>query len=93
MHLELSDDEVVALIRELADIVENDRYPLSPRIRTLRAILAKLRPEPAREPLPPPKVYEPPRTTATRSADRRIFNIGRQPISNSRREDWGNQHA
>jgi hypothetical protein len=30
--------------------VENDRYPFSPRIRTLRAILAKLRPEPAIEP-------------------------------------------
>jgi hypothetical protein len=48
MHLELSDDEVVALIRELADIVENDRYPLSHRIRTLKAILGKLRPEPVR---------------------------------------------
>ena len=30
------------------DIVQNDRYPFSPRIRTLRAILAKLRPEPVR---------------------------------------------
>jgi hypothetical protein len=29
-------------------IVENDRYPFSPRIRKLRAILAKLRPEPVR---------------------------------------------
>jgi hypothetical protein len=53
MHLDLS-DEAVALIQELHDIVENDRYPFSPRIQTLRAILAKLRPKPAREPLPPP---------------------------------------
>jgi hypothetical protein len=30
------------------------------RIRLLRGILAKLRPEPVREPLPPPKVYAPP---------------------------------
>jgi hypothetical protein len=66
MWIELSDDEVVALIRELADIVENDRYPLSPRIRTLKAILAKLRPEAVREPLPPPKIYAPPRATAAR---------------------------
>jgi hypothetical protein len=61
MHLELSDDETAALTQELQDIVENDPYPFSPRIRTLRAILAKLRPEPVCEPLPPPKVYAPPR--------------------------------
>ena len=56
-----------ALTQELHNIVENDRYRFSPRIRTLRAILAKLRPEPAREPSPPLKapaaslkVYAPP---------------------------------
>jgi hypothetical protein len=52
MNLELSDEEAAALTQELHDIVENDRYPFSPRIRTLRAILAELRPEPVREPLP-----------------------------------------
>jgi hypothetical protein len=61
MNIDLSDEEAAALIRELHDIIESDRYPFSPRIRTLRAILAKLRPEPVREPLPPPKVYAPPR--------------------------------
>jgi hypothetical protein len=66
MHLGLSDDEAAALAQELHAIVENDRYPLSPRIRTLRAILAKLRPEPVREPLPPPRAYAPPRATAAR---------------------------
>ena len=60
-HLELSDDEADALIQELHDIVENDRYQFSPRIQTLRAILAKLRPEPVRQPLPPPpRVSAPP---------------------------------
>jgi hypothetical protein len=39
-HLDLSDDEAAALTQELHEIVENDRYPFSPR--TLRAILAKL---------------------------------------------------
>jgi hypothetical protein len=68
MHLDLSDDAIAALAKELDAIVENDRYPLSPRIRTLRGILAKLRPEPVREPLPPPKVYAPPRSTAARTA-------------------------
>ena len=64
MHLDLTDEETAALAQELHDIVENDRYPLSPRIRTLRGILAKLRPEPVREPLPPPKVSSLPRATA-----------------------------
>ena len=57
MHLDLSDDETAALTKELDDITRNDRYPFSERIRTVKAILAKLRPEPVREPLPPPKVY------------------------------------
>jgi hypothetical protein len=70
MTLDLSDDEAAALTQELHDIVENDRYPFSHRIRTLRAILSKLRPESAREPLPLPKVYAPPRATAAR---RRLF--------------------
>jgi len=35
-------------------------YPFSPRIRTLRAVLNKLRPEPVHEPLPAPKVYAAP---------------------------------
>jgi hypothetical protein len=58
-HLDLTDDEAAALTQELHNIVENDRYPFSPRIRTLRAILGKLRPEPVRKPLPPPRVYAP----------------------------------
>jgi hypothetical protein len=61
MNLDLTDEEIAALTQELHEIVENDRYPFSPRIRTLRGILAKLRPEPVREPLPPRKVYAPPR--------------------------------
>jgi hypothetical protein len=51
-HLDLSDEEEAALIRDLADITGNDRYPRSPRIPTPTAILAKLRPVPAREPPP-----------------------------------------
>jgi hypothetical protein len=66
MHLDLTDEETATLTEELHNIVESDRYPFSHRIRTLRGILNKLRPEPAREPLPPPKVYAPPRATLTR---------------------------
>jgi hypothetical protein len=65
MHLDLTDEQA-ALIRELHDIIESNRYPFSPRIRTLRAILSKLRPEPVREPPPPPKVYAPPRAITAR---------------------------
>jgi hypothetical protein len=34
--------------------------------QTLKAILGKIRPEPTREPLPPSKVYAPPRATTAR---------------------------
>jgi hypothetical protein len=61
MHLDLTDEETAALTKELHDIVESDRYPFSLRIGTLRGILAKLRPEPVRKPVPPLKHYEPPR--------------------------------
>ena len=61
MNLELTDEETGALIRELTQIVQNDRYPLSPRIVALKEILGMLRPEPARPaPLPPRRHYEPP---------------------------------
>jgi hypothetical protein len=66
-HLDLSDDEAAALIKELHDTIDNNRYPLSPRICTLRAILAKLSPEPVREPFPPLKVYAPPKAVRARS--------------------------
>jgi hypothetical protein len=61
MNLDLTDEEAAALIRELRRITDNDRYQFSERIRTMKAILARLRPEPIREPLPVPKVYAPPR--------------------------------
>jgi hypothetical protein len=60
MTLDLNDDETAVLADELHNIIENDRYPLSPRILTLKAILAKIRPEPARKPLPPLQHFEPP---------------------------------
>jgi hypothetical protein len=34
MQLELTADEAAALLRELNEIADRDRYPLSPRIRT-----------------------------------------------------------
>ena len=61
MDLDLTDDEKAALIRELDGIIREDRYPLSLRIMTLKAILGKLRPEPVHPPLPPLKYYEPPK--------------------------------
>ena len=65
MNLDLTDEEAAALLRELDGIIDGDRYFLSERIKTLRAIRAKVRPEPVCEPLPPPaKQYAPPRATA-----------------------------
>jgi hypothetical protein len=75
MHLELTEEQAAALEGELRRIIDEDRYPFSPRIRTLREILHMMRPEPltsgqwsggaastpAQEPLPSIRHYEPPR--------------------------------
>jgi len=41
MRLDLTDEETFALLNLLVDAIEGDRYPMSPRIRLLREILAK----------------------------------------------------
>ena len=51
MTIDLSEEETEALARLLRNAIDDDRYPLSPRVQTWKAILGK------REPLPP---YEPP---------------------------------
>ena len=57
MELKLADVQIEALLRELFQIIENDRCPFSPRIRTMKEIRAKIRPDLVREP-PPPRAAE-----------------------------------
>ena len=67
MTLELTDEQAAALLKELNDIIDGDRYFMWRRIRILKEIRAKIRPEPVREPLPsPPKQYVPPRASAAK---------------------------
>ena len=67
MTLDLTDDEAALLPKELNGLIDGDRYFLSDRIKTLKAIRAKIWPEPKREPLPPPpKRYAPPRAATAR---------------------------
>jgi hypothetical protein len=54
MTFDLTDEETEALLRELNNLIDGDRYQFSARVRTLKAIRAKMRPESAREPQPPP---------------------------------------
>jgi len=49
-YLDLSGDEAAAVTKELLDTVRNDSYPLSWHIRSLKAILAKLKLEGICEP-------------------------------------------
>ena len=60
MNLDFTDEQTEALVRGLRKLIDDDRYPLSPRMAPLKEILAKLRPEPERPPLPPRRHYEPP---------------------------------
>jgi hypothetical protein len=60
MNRELNDEQVAALARLLSRTIDDDRYPLSPRIVALKEILGQLWRDPEREPLPPRRHYEPP---------------------------------
>jgi hypothetical protein len=66
MIFDLTDEETEALARLLSRAIDDDHYPVSPRIQTFKAILGKIRPEPVREPPPPQRHYEPPRVGARR---------------------------
>src|SRR5271156_4752703 len=62
MLLDLTDDETLALTRLLRRAIEDDRYPLSPGLAPLKAILAKLEPPAPRHERPPPlKAVDAPR--------------------------------
>jgi hypothetical protein len=53
---DLSDDDKAILVELLREVIAADRFFLSPRVRSLKAILAKLDPPaPRPESLPPPK--------------------------------------
>ena len=54
MNLDLNDEQTAALAALLRRTIDADRYPLSPRIRVLQAILDRIEPPPVREPLSPP---------------------------------------
>jgi len=71
MQLDLNDEETLALLNLLTETIECDRYPFSPRDRTLRGILANSarwhRHPPARQ-TANARGTEPEPTTALRSA-------------------------
>src|ERR1700756_798202 len=50
MRLDLTDGETLALLNLLTDTIENNRYFLSPRIQTLKAIRAKVKPSKTQSP-------------------------------------------
>ena len=53
---ELDDADKTILAKLLRETIERDRFPLSPQVKWLKAVLAKLNPPaPRPEPLPPPK--------------------------------------
>ena len=64
--LDLTAEEFRRAARRADRIIDGDRYPFSPRIRTLTAIRDKIRPPSVREPLLAPKQYAPPRASARR---------------------------
>jgi hypothetical protein len=70
--LRLTGDEQTALVALLKRVVDEDRYPSSPRICTLQGILAKLEgPETGTgTSVPPLRHYAPPRAKAAQQRAR-----------------------
>jgi len=77
--LELSDEEEAVLAVELVQLISQAEYPLSDRVRTLGAILNKLRPEPA--PPAPPASAEAIRAAVERPIQRRSWVVQHMIIS------------
>ena len=74
MNLDLSEDEKLSLADLLKRTIEDDRYPLSPRIRTLKDVLAKIEPPPAvtSKPFPTSKPGDRPRAALAAMKRRRL---------------------
>lgn len=73
LDLDPTDEEKLGLTAELKRTINEDRYPLSPRVQKLRAILAKLEPAPAVtvERLPTSKPGDRPRSALAAMKSRR----------------------
>ena len=73
MTLDLSEEEKHALVELLTTKINDDSYPLSPRVRTLKAILYKLAPPPTvtATPIPAPKSGDGPRAALAARKRRR----------------------
>lgn len=57
MQPDLSDEDIADLVNLTKRAIDDSRYPFFPEVRRWKELLAKLRPESVREPLPPPKGY------------------------------------
>jgi hypothetical protein len=67
MTLDLTEEEAAALAQLLRRAINEDRYPLSPRLAPLKAILAKVDPpQPPSEPLPPLRASDAPSAAGRR---------------------------
>jgi hypothetical protein len=75
MVLDLSDDEAAALAKLLQRTINDDPYPLSPRLAPLKAILARLSPpQPPSDP-PPELPGRDPRSAAGRRRQGRAWRL------------------
>jgi hypothetical protein len=74
MSPNLTNDDVAVITRLLRDTIAADPYPLSPRIKRLKAILAKFDPSaaPVERPILPPAPIHKPSTLAQGLNARRL---------------------
>jgi hypothetical protein len=68
---DLTDDEHAAVVAALRNLINEDKFPLSPRLKPLKSALAKLDP-------PKPKAPPPPIAGASEASIRRRKNRSRR---------------
>jgi hypothetical protein len=85
MQLDVTDEETLALLNLLTETIENDRYPLSPRIRILRGVLAKFDPM---GPAPSPPAGPP--TPEERDPGCPLAEPRRKSVAQLVEDEWAN---
>jgi len=107
VNIDLDDNETRALLNVLIEVIDADKYPLSPRVRLRREVLAKFGEigglpaelerklrravPPPTTPRPPPKVYEPPSKGPVQAAVIGLRVKPRAPLSGASRADQAGQ--
>jgi hypothetical protein len=94
MRCDLTDEEDAAFARLLSDTINDDRYLLLARIRLLKTILGRIRPERSPAPLPPPIRHREIHRACKKVAEGEILENRRRAVAwYQRKSTLGKEHG